>query len=471
MKRNVSLGFLFLLLPLFFILFVDYAKTVNDVWFLFSHGKYVLEHGFPHTEFLTIHENLHFVMQQWGFSVILFLIYKFTGNVGVYFFIFLINFLILFFLYKLCMLLSSNNKYFSCLIAAITDLFLEMVFIAPRPQLISILLLIITIYVLELFFKGKSKSIWFIPLISIFLINIHAAYWPILFIVILPYLAEGLFFLVKRNDKKIGKLLITFFIAMLMGFINPYGLEAMTYSFYSYGIEEFNILIREMHPVSFKGPSSVVVPSLIILLVIIVNLFFIIKNRKKVSIHQLLLFLGFSFMAFLNLKNFAFLIIGTIPFLVCFFKKNFKSEISVFIILVFLPIFGIIFLINNDQKQYLIRDDKNSKIVDYLDKNTNKKIKLYTDFNDGSYYEYHGYKCYIDSRAEVFIKNINRKEDIFHEYYLLFTEKIDYDNFINKYNFDYMVVNKESSLYKYLSNVDVYKIVMKSEDRYLFVRK
>ena len=471
MKRNVSLGFLFLLLPLFFILFVDYAKTVNDVWFLFSHGKYVLEHGFPHTEFLTIHENLHFVMQQWGFSVILFLIYKFTGNVGVYFFIFLINFLILFFLYKLCMLLSSNNKYFSCLIAAITDLFLEMVFIAPRPQLISILLLIITIYILELFFKGKSKSIWFIPLISIFLINIHAAYWPILFIVILPYLAEGLFFLVKRNDKKIGKLLITFFIAMLMGFINPYGLEAMTYSFYSYGIEEFNILIREMHPVSFKGPSSVVVPSLIILLVIIVNLFFIIKNRKKVSIHQLLLFLGFSFMAFLNLKNFAFLIIGTIPFLVCFFKKNFKSEISVFIILVFLPIFGIIFLINNDQKQYLIRDDKNSKIVDYLDKNTNKKIKLYTDFNDGSYYEYHGYKCYIDSRAEVFIKNINRKEDIFHEYYLLFTEKIDYDNFINKYNFDYMVVNKESSLYKYLSNVDVYKIVMKSEDRYLFVRK
>ena len=245
----------------------------------------------------------------------------------------------------------------------------------------------------------------------------------------------------------------------------------MTYSFYSYGIEEFNILIREMHPVSFKGPSSVVVPSLIILLVIIVNLFFIIKNRKKVSIHQLLLFLGFSFMAFLNLKNFAFLIIGTIPFLVCFFKKNFKSEISVFIILVFLPIFGIIFLINNDQKQYLIRDDKNSKIVDYLDKNTNKKIKLYTDFNDGSYYEYHGYKCYIDSRAEVFIKNINRKEDIFHEYYLLFTEKIDYDNFINKYNFDYMVVNKESSLYKYLSNVDVYKIVMKSEDRYLFVRE
>ena len=471
MKRNVSLGFLFLLLPLFFILFVDYAKTVNDVWFLFSHGKYVLEHGFPHTEFLTIHENLHFVMQQWGFSVILFLIYKFTGNVGVYFFIFLINFLILFFLYKLCMLLSSNNKYFSCLITAITDLFLEMVFIAPRPQLISILLLIITIYILELFFKGKSKSIWFIPLISIFLINIHAAYWPILFIVILPYLAEGLFFLVKRNDKKIGKLLITFFIAMLMGFINPYGLEAMTYSFYSYGIEEFNILIREMHPVSFKGPSSVVVPSLIILLVIIVNLFFIIKNRKKVSIHQLLLFLGFSFMAFLNLKNFAFLIIGTIPFLVCFFKKNFKSEISVFIILVFLPIFGIIFLINNDQKQYLIRDDKNSKIVDYLDKNTNKKIKLYTDFNDGSYYEYHGYKCYIDSRAEVFIKNINRKEDIFHEYYLLFTEKIDYDNFINKYNFDYMVVNKESSLYKYLSNVDVYKIVMKSEDRYLFVRK
>lgn len=470
MKRNVSLGFLFLLLPVFFILFVDYAKTVNDVWFLFSHGKYVLEHGFPHTEFLTIHENLHFVMQQWGFSVIIFLIYKFTGNIGVYFFIFFINLLILFFLYKLCMLLSSNNKYFSCLIAAITDLFLEMVFIAPRPQLISLLLLIITIYILELFFSGKAKSIWFIPLISLILINIHAAYWPMLFIVILPYLAESLFFLFKKNDKKLYNLLIIFFIAILMGFINPYGIEAMIYSFYSYGIEEFNVLIREMHPVAFKGPSSVIVPSLIILLVIIVNLLFIIKNRKNVSIHQLLLFLGFSFMAFLNLKNFAFLIIGTIPFLVCFFKKNFKSEISIFIILTFLPIFLIIFLINNNQKQYLIRDDKNSKIVDYLDKNANKKIKLYTDFDDGSYYEYHGYKCYIDSRAEVFIKSINHKEDIFHEYYLLFTGKIKYENFINKYNFDYMVINKKSDLYKYISHGDVYKKVITSNDRCLFVK-
>ena len=50
----------------------------------------------------------------------------------------------------------------------------------------------------------------------------------------------------------------------------------------------------------------------------------------------------------------------------------------------------------------------------------------------------------LDEGSDI---NINRKEDIFHEYYLLFTEKIDYDNFINKYNFDYMVVNKESSLY------------------------
>ena len=95
---------------------------------------------------------------------------------------------------------------------------------------------------------------------------------------------------------------------------------------------------------------------------------------------------------------------------------------------------------------------------------------MFTEFDDGSYYEYHGYKCYIDSRAEVFIKSINHKEDIFHEYYLLFTKKLDYNTFINKYNFDYMVVNKDSGLYDYLLKKDIYELVLTSNDRCLFVK-
>ena len=87
------------------------------------------------------------------------------------------------------------------------------------------------------------------------------------------------------------------------------------------------------------------------------------------------------------------------------------------------------------------------EIADYLDSNTNKDIKLFTGYNEGSYLEYRGYKCYIDPRAEVFLKNNNHKEDIFLEYYNLNNKISNIKDFLNKYNFDYLIITED---YKYL---------------------
>ena len=61
------------------------------------------------------------------------------------------------------------------------------------------------------------------------------------------------------------------------------------------------------------------------------------------------------------------------------------------------------------------------EFADYLDENASHDIKLFTGYNDGAYMEYRGYKCYIDPRAEVFLKNNNHVEDIINEYYDLET--------------------------------------------------
>ena len=113
MKKKISISYLYFLLPLFFFAFIPYATQVEDVWFLLSHGKYVLEYGIPHTEFLTIHHGLQFVMQQWGFSTLLYSFYHLFGSIGVFLLLGIINFFIVFFLYRFCMVLSSNNRYFS----------------------------------------------------------------------------------------------------------------------------------------------------------------------------------------------------------------------------------------------------------------------------------------------------------------------------------------------------------------------
>ena len=62
-------------------------------------------------------------------------------------------------------------------------------------------------------------------------------------------------------------------------------------------------------------------------------------------------------------------------------------------------------------------------------------IKLYTDYSDGSIFEYHGYKPYIDSRAEVFLKKMNHKENILKEYLNFNLDEKTRDKFIKKYDF------------------------------------
>ena len=99
-------SYLLFLLPLAFYFFIDMSRE-SDIWFLLSHGREVLKNGIPHIEFLTIHNGFSFVMQQWLSSTLFYIIYNYLGDVGLYIFIYIINLIIIFFLYKICMIISN----------------------------------------------------------------------------------------------------------------------------------------------------------------------------------------------------------------------------------------------------------------------------------------------------------------------------------------------------------------------------
>ena len=143
-------------------------------------------------------------------------------------------------------------------------------------------------------------------------------------------------------------------------------------------------------------------------------------------------------------------------------------DISVLgIIIPILVIIGI-FCFKNYQDFYTLRDPIRENIVSYLDNHTSKNSKIFTYFNDGPYLEYYGYSVYIDTRAEVFLKKNNHKEDIFLEYYDVLIGKMDYDKFIQKYQFDYYVVHEGDLLYQYLIDND-YKVVYQDKDSNIFL--
>ena len=110
------------------------------------------------------------------------------------------------------------------------------------------------------------------------------------------------------------------------------------------------------------------------------------------------------------------------------------------------------------------------KAVEYLDDlsdSEKENMVLFTGFNNGAYLEWNGYKVYMDARPEIYCKNINGKEDIYDEYLEVLNGEIDFNEFLNKYQFTHLVVY-ETVFQTYLECNDNYEIVVDADEYKVF---
>ena len=96
----------------------------------------------------------------------------------------------------------------------------------------------------------------------------------------------------------------------------------------------------------------------------------------------------------------------------------------------------------------------------------------YTNFNDGQYLEFNGYHPFIDGRAELYLYKNNKEYDYFIEYSSLKAAGYYYREFVDKYEFNYFILNKSTDSYLYFSLLydDEFDLVYTSYDVNLFVR-
>ena len=457
-KINKYACYLILLIPIIYSFTILQNKEC-DIWFLFSHGRYVLNHGFPHVDFLSMHSNLHFVMQQWLSSVIFYLTYKALGTIGIYILVWVSNILIVFLLYKLCMKIS-NNLFVSCVITAIIDSLLCLASVVARPLTFSSIIFILILYIMESYRKKESKVIyWLIP-ISLLEINLHASLWPVLFVLLAPYVVHYFILYSKDKNKTIFKLLGIILAMILVGFINPYGIENMTYSLRSYGVRDINSVIWEMKGLSLSGEYAYANFFGYIAFFIMIGVTYIfIKTKKKVEIYKLLLFYGTFYMALLNIRNNSIFYIVSLTSCIEYinFKVKYVKDFNLrykIIYALMIALTASVIVINKDK--YVLSDEYlgQRKVLEYMEKHVSKDEPIYTMSSNGGFYSYYGYKTYMDTRAEVFLKVNNRKEDLFHEFYLYLNDKLDYNEFLRKYNFKYLVIDEEEPMHRFLESVE-----------------
>ena len=300
--------------------FVRGLQTI-DLFYLIPQGKYILNNGIYHIDPFSIHSGLHVVVQNYMSSCLFYLIFKIFSWNGFVIYTIICNTLICYLIYKICLLISSNNKSLSIIIMVINDILLYC-FLVPRPQLLSYINLLLVIYLLELYVhKNNKKYLYFIPLISILQINIHASLWIMIFLFMLPYIVEGIF--KKYNIKPI---LFIFLISLVCGLINPYGLENITFIFGSFHNKYMTSLIPELYKTGFNTLWG----TIFLIILIINSLIYIIFVNKKVKIRYLCLYLGTMILGLSSLKGFSnYLLCSIFPFAYYFRNKKFNIDYSI----------------------------------------------------------------------------------------------------------------------------------------------
>lgn len=456
----------FLVIPIFIGLLTS-TSFDNDIWFLINTGRYILNHGFPTIDPFTIHEGFNLVVQQWIPDVIFYEIYHFFGKIGIYLFTNLVNIYIVFITYKLLMTVTNNKRNISVLFTFIITVFISFSFVVSRPQIFSISFLITELYLLEKYeVTNHKKYLIGLPILSILMINFHSSMWLLLFCFYIPFLFNKFSFKIGKITADGGSkrdLIVAGIIMVLCGFINPYGVHAMTYVFTSWGVPVIDQYVSEMASPNIhtiRGIGTFV-------LVFSVYLIYMLFYKKKINIRHFLLLIGTTYLALSSYRGILFFIIASIYPLAYYFKNQFyyirepkntrKYVILLFVMICLFIIIPLSFIIKTD---LIIMNSSMSKGIDKLyELEDISKVELYCNYGECNYAEYLGIKVYIDSRAEIFLKANNHKKDVLTELYLLQNHAIYYEDFVDKYQFTHLLVKETDVLYQNLLHDDNYEIM------------
>lgn len=463
----------------------------NDLFFDIKTGESILKYGIDFIDHFSFISGLTYIYHHWLYDLVIYYIYSLFNFNGVFIF----N-LIIYSIFGCVVFFINNKRINNCLISFVVTLFVIIISsyaFGSRVQSITYILFLLEIYFLEkLYVDGKKKYALYLLIISILIVNLHMPLWIFSLILFLPYIFEYLINKVLSKSKKYINifsnkivivspkntklLLFTFILMIFSGLLSP--LKYYPYIFFTKSL--FNssyAFIGEMSKtVLYYRIWEIYLVIFIILLLLI--------NKCKIKLRDLSLFIGlflFSIIAFRNVIYF-YIIIPTIIVKIISESYNINFNIDKLIqkrvkfnkrivgvfTCIFLSIIYIILLNNLDlsSNDFNISKSYPVKSVQYIKTNLDyKNIILYNDFDYGSYIEFNDIPVFIDSRAEVYLKEFNGGKDIIGDY--LKTQSVkDYKKIFKKYDFTHALVYRESDI-SYLLSIDHnYKKIFE-EDNYV----
>ncbi len=479
---------------LFFIIFIIIMSIgvikkafQNDTFYTIKIGELILKNGIDMLDHFSFHLGLPYTYPHWLYDLFIYIIYSSFGYTGLYISSIIILIILALIVFKTNITICKNYS-----IAAFGAFLCTLSisgFITTRAQSISYIIFALEILFIEKFLEnGKKKYLGGLLILSLILCNIHVAVWPFYFILYLPYLVEYLISLIiskikKKNkvitflekkfdlekNKNIKYLFLTMLISPITGLLTPIKDTPYTYLIKTMMGNSQKYIDEHKMIGWLESPFTIIIT---------LETFFL-AIFSKVKLRDLFIVCGLALMSIISVRHIALLSLGgTIVFsrifttfldkyhlnvdekVINFFNKKYIMLLFIIGITIFS---GIMFIIQS-KKEFINPKIYPVEAVKYIKENIDiKNMRVFNEYNFGSYLILNDIPVYIDSRADLYTKEFSGLDyDIFDDW--INAPSNWYEKF-KFYNITHLLLYKtQDTFYQTFNNKNGYKTIYEDEN-------
>lgn len=533
-KTKIKINIIAIISIIIFAFAISPKTLQNDTFYTIEIGKYVLENGITMEDPFSWHD-LSYTFPHWLYDVMIYLIYSIGGHLGIYISTIVFTAILGMTMYATSSKLTKNKTF--SFIFTIISMYLIRAFIAARAQLVTFILFELELLFIESFLEEKKKRyVIGLIIIPILLANLHVAVFPFYFILYLPYIAEYLFSLIGKyientperkiktinkkqekctDEKKIEELknraqkwqekvnrnknkktpykitvthkentkwlILIMIICVFAGLLTP--LKEVPYTY----------LIKTMQGNSTQNISEhlplTLVNNVKYACVLVTFLAILIFTDTKIRLCDLFMLAGLTILTFMSRRQESMFVIICLPIFIrlvtAFLNKYDQKEMKKFpheltslcgiiITICLVLVLSIITYKNRYKDSYVSETSYPVQAAEWILENLNlDEIKLYNEYNFGSYLLHKGIPVFIDSRADLYLPEFNENVHIFDDFLSisgLNTKNLE--GIFNKYGFTHFIVNSNAKLTIYLdAKPDKYNRIYQDDHFYIYERK
>lgn len=509
-------------------------KTLqNDTFYTVKVGEYIAQNGIGNLNqdpFSWI--ELPYTFPHWLYDLGMYEIHHLGGWTAIYLSTIILTSILGVSIYFTSNKISKNAP-LSAIITFIA-MYLMRPYVAARAQLVTFSLMILSIYLIEKYLeKTKKRYAVGLILMSLLIVNLHMAVWPFFFVIFLPYIAEYILSLdiftfdlivklkiwiiknytsknidekVEKLNKKIEhnkinrkkarenpykiritrndnmkKLILVMIICAFMGLITPTG-PSTPYTYLSKTMVGNTVKVINEH-LPLDLPSNQEFVAFFVAFIVVLTFIDI-----KIDFKHLCYYLGILYLALNSRRQVSMFLVICTPILAKLIGEiferyapelqekmiklvnNFYCKVALTTMFLVIGIQGIK---QKMEQSYYYPHDYPIYAAKWIKENLDyKNIKLFNEYNYGSYLLYNGIPVMIDSRADLYSPEFNTKtkdrkdgNDVFMDVQNIATGADDYKKTFENYGVTHIITYSDSRVSKKLkSNSDYEKIYPLTEE-------